>query len=199
VINLYEYIKGKVVGIKDDYIILDNNGIGYKIFTSKNSLVELRTNEIITIYIYFNLREDGVYLYGFTTEEELNMFNMLLLVSKIGPKVALGILSTLTPSQIKLAILNNDSNALCNAPGVGKKTAGRIILELKDRIDANDLIDIDEDSFMKDTGRVETAIHGLMSLGYTRGEIFKILNKLDTSNMETEDIIREVLKRLSKQ
>ena len=198
-ISLYEYIRGKIVGIKEDYIVLDNNGIGYKIFTSTNSLINIKINDIITMYIYFNLREDGVYLYGFTTEEELNMFNMLLLVSKIGPKVGLGILSTLTPNQIKFAILNNDSNALCNAPGVGKKTAGRIILELKDRIDADDLIDVDEDGFIEDTSRVETAIHGLMSLGYTRSEIFKVLNKMDTSNMDTEDIIREVLKRLSKQ
>ena len=152
--DLYEYIMGKVVGIKEDYIVLDNGGIGYKIFTSRNSLGNLKINEMITMYIYFNLREDGVYLYGFTTEEELDMFNMLLLVSKVGPKVGLGILSTLTPGQIKLAILNSDSNVLCN---------------------------------------------GLMSLGYTRGEIQRVLNKIDTSSMDTEDIIRETLKRLSKQ
>ena len=194
---MYEYIKGKVVGIKEEYIVLDNNGIGYKIFTSKNSLTAIKTNEIITMYIYFNLREDGVYLYGFTTEEELDLFNMLLLVSKIGPKVGLNILSTLTPNQIKLAILNNDSHILCNAPGVGKKTAGRIILELKDRIDDNDIVD--DTGFVEDTNKVEGAIHGLMSLGYTRGEVFKALNSIDTSNISTEDIIREVLKKLSKQ
>ncbi len=195
--NLYEYIIGKVVGIKEDYIVLDNNGIGYKIFTSRNSLVSLEIGETVTMYIYFNLREDGVYLYGFITEEELDMFNLLLLVSKIGPKVGLGILSTLTPNQIKFAILNNDSNALCNAPGVGKKTASRIILELKDRIDDN-CIGEDIDT-IKDVDMVENAINGLMSLGYTRGEILRVLNKIDTSNMDTEDIIRETLKRLSKQ
>ena len=93
---MYEYIRGKVVGIKDGYIVLDNNGIGYKIFTSQNSLLKLELNEIRTMYIYFNLREDGVFLYGFISEEELEMFNLLLLVSKIGPKIALGTLSTLT-------------------------------------------------------------------------------------------------------
>ena len=195
--DLYEYIMGKVVGIKEDYIVLDNGGIGYKIFTSRNSLGNLKINEMITMYIYFNLREDSVYLYGFTTEEELDMFNMLLLVSKVGPKVGLGILSTLTPGQIKLAILNSDSNVLCNAPGVGKKTAGRIILELKDRIDDNDIGE--NTDIIEGVDMVETAIRGLMSLGYTRGEIQRVLNKIDTSSMDTEDIIRETLKRLSKQ
>lgn len=193
---MYEYIIGKVVNIKEDYIVVDNNGIGYRIYTSKNSLMNLEIHENITMYIYFNLREDGVYLYGFTTEEELNMFNLLLLVSKVGPKVGLNILSTLTPNQIKLAILKNDSNILCNAPGVGKKTASRIILELKDRIDKEDIVE-DEDIIIDD--EVEIAIHGIMSLGYSRNEVLKVMNRIDTSKMVTEDIIREVLKRLSKQ
>ena len=194
--NLYEYIKGKGVGIKEDYVVLDNNRIGYKIFTSKNSLTNIQVNEMLTMYIYFNLREDGVYLYGFTTEEELEMFNMLLLVSKIGPKVSLSALSTLSTNQIKLAVLNNDTDILCNVPGIGKKTASRIILELKDRIDDNDIVD---DIPYVENNKVETAIHGLMSLSYTRGEIVRVLAKMDTSIMETEEIMKEVLKRLSKQ
>ncbi|CCQ94016.1 Holliday junction ATP-dependent DNA helicase RuvA [[Clostridium] ultunense Esp] len=195
--NMYEYIIGKVVSIKEDYIVLDNNGIGYRIYTSKNSLMNLEIHEKITMYIYFNLREDGVYLYGFITEEELNMFNLLLLVSKVGPKVGLNILSTLTPNQIKLAILKNDSNILCNAPGVGKKTASRIILELKDRVDKEDIVE--DENIIIDNDEVEIAIDGIMSLGYSRNEVIKVINKIDTSKMVTEDIIREVLKRISKQ
>ncbi|WP_236911420.1 Holliday junction branch migration protein RuvA [Clostridium sp. Cult1] len=194
---MYEYIIGKVVSVKEDYIVLDNNGIGYRVYTSKNSLMNLKLDEDITMYIYYNLREDGVYLYGFTTEEELNMFNLLLLVSKVGPKVGLNILSTLTPNQIKLAILKNDANILCNAPGVGKKTASRIILELKDRVSQEEILE-DEDIIIDDD-EVEIAIHGIMSLGYSRNEVLKVVNKMDTSKMVTEDIIREVLKRLSKQ
>ncbi|MCF6465908.1 Holliday junction branch migration protein RuvA [Clostridium sp. Cult2] len=195
-IFLYDYITGKVVGVKEDYIVVDNNGIGYRIYTSKNSLMDLKVDDKTIMYIYFNLREDGIFLYGFTTEEELNMFNLLLLVSKVGPKVGLNILSTLTVNQIKLAILKNDSNILCNAPGVGKKTASRIILELKDRIDKEDIID--EEPIIKDNNEVEIAINGIMSLGYSRNEVLKVIKKMDTSNMVTEDIIREVLKRLSK-
>ena len=102
-VNLYEYIIGKVVNIKEDYIVLDNNRIGFRIFTSKNSLSNIKMDQTITMYIYYNVREDGISLYGFSTEEELDMFNMLILVSRIGPKVGLGILSALTPNQIKLA------------------------------------------------------------------------------------------------
>lgn len=192
---MYEYIRGKVVGIKDGYIVLDNNGIGYKIFTSQNSLLKLELNEIRTMYIYFNLREDGVFLYGFISEEELEMFNLLLLVSKIGPKIALGTLSTLTPNQIRMAIINNDLDTLCNVPGIGAKTAGRMVLELKDRVGSEIIV---EDDIIVDTNDVNTAIHALMSLGYTRGEITQVIRKIDITNMDTEEIIRESLKRLSR-
>ncbi|HSH36428.1 Holliday junction branch migration protein RuvA [Schnuerera sp.] len=194
---MYEYIIGRVARIKEDYVVVENNGIGYRIYTSKNSLVNLQIDEKTTMYIYYNLREDGVYLYGFTTEEELDMFNLLLLVSKVGPKVGLNVLSTLNPNQIKLAILRNDSHALCNAPGVGKKTASRIILELKDRIDKDDIVE--EEVIIEDNDEADIAIHGIMSLGYSRGEVMKVMRKLDTTKMVTEDIIREALKLLSKQ
>ncbi len=193
---MYEYIKGEIVGIKEEYIVLDNSGIGYKIYTSQNSISKLELNENCTMYIYFNLREDGVFLYGFISEEELEMFNLLLLVSKIGPKIALGTLSTLTPNQIKAAIVNNDLDTLCTVSGIGAKTAGRIVLELKDRI--GDVI-IVEDADVEDSNDVNTAIHALMSLGYTRGgEITQAIRKIDTVNMDAEEIIREGLKRLSK-
>ena len=193
---MYEYITGKVVNTKDDYVVLDNNGIGYKIYTSKNSLIDIVIGQNVTMYIHFSLREDGINLYGFTTEEELEMFNLLLLVSKIGPKVGLSILSSLTPNQIKLAIIKNDSSQFCNAPGVGKKTASRIILELKDRINKECIV-INEEPELKND-EIEMAIHGIMSLGYSKGEVLKVIDKIDTRGMAAEDIIREVLKRLSK-
>lgn len=194
-IGLYEYIIGRVVNIKDGYVVLDNNGIGYRIFTSTNSLMNLEVGEEVTMYIYFNMRDDGISLYGFKTEEELDIFNMLLLVSRVGPKVGLGVLSALTPNQIKLAILNNDPQVLCKAPGIGSKTADRIILELRDRIDKDDIAQ-DEIS-IEHTGDIEAAISGMMSLGYTRGEILRVIAKIDIGNMSTEDIMKEALRRLS--
>lgn len=195
---MFEFIIGDVVSVKDDYIVLQNGGIGYKIFTSINSMVQLQLGmKNAMIFTYLNVREDGIFLYGFTSEEENNMFKLLQMVSKIGPKIALGILSKLTPNQIKLAIATKNLDTLCKAPGIGKKTAERLVLELKDRID-NDF-EIEEDSIDEfNSNDFNEAIDGLMSLGYTRLEIEKIIRTIDISKMSVEDIIREVLRKLSK-
>lgn len=195
-IGLYEYIKGKVVDIREDYVILENGGIGYRIYTSSTSLMDLELNKMATMYTFLSVREEGINLYGFSSEEELNMFCNLILVSKIGPKGALNILSTLTPQQIVNAIHNNEADLLCAAPGIGKKTANRIILELKDRI-PKDLV-LERTKVQKEDDHVQLAIDGVMTLGYTRGEVYSIIKQLDISSMDTEQIIREVLKRLSK-
>lgn len=189
---------GDIVVIREDYIVLQNNGIGYKIFTSINSMIKLSLGmKNIMIYTHLNVRDDGIYLYGFTTEEEIDMFKLLQLVSKIGPKVALGVLSTLTPNQIKSAILRKDFDILCKAPGIGKKTAERMVLELKDRIDIDLELDLDSaDEF--NAKEYQEAINGLMSLGYTRVEIERVIKTFDISVMKVEDIIRESLKKLSK-
>lgn len=196
---LFEFIIGDIVNIKEDYVVLQNNGIGYKIFTSMNSMVKLEIGmKNAMIYTYFNVREDGVYLYGFTSEEEIDMFLLLLKVSKIGPKIALGILSTLTPNHIKMAILGRDLDVLCKAPGIGKKTAERMVLELKDRIDKDDIILMDNDTDLDISNNYHEAINGLMSLGYTRMEVEKVLRDMDISKISVENIIRGALKKLSK-
>lgn len=195
-IGLYEYIKGKVVDIREDYVILENGGIGYRIYTSRTSLMDLELDKMATMYTYLSVREEGISLYGFSSEEELNMFCNLILVSKIGPKGALNILSTLTPQQIINAIHNNEVDLLCAAPGIGKKTANRIILELKDRIPKD--LALERTNVQKEDDHVQLAIDGVMTLGYTRGEVYSIIKQLDISSMDTEQIIREVLKRLSK-
>lgn len=195
-IGLYEYIKGKVVDIREDYVILENGGIGYRIYTSRTSLMDLELDKMATMYTYLSVREEGISLYGFSSEEELSMFCNLILVSKIGPKGALNILSTLTPQQIVNAIHNNEADLLCAAPGIGKKTANRIILELKDRIPKD--LTLEKTNVQKEDDHVQLAIDGVMTLGYTRGEVYSIIKQLDINSMDTEQIIREVLKRLSK-
>ncbi|WP_313233906.1 Holliday junction branch migration protein RuvA [Tissierella praeacuta] len=195
---MFEFIIGDIVAIREDYIVLQNNGIGYKIFTSTNTMIQIELGmKNAMIFTYLNVREDGIFIYGFISEEELNMFKLLQMVSKIGPKIALGILSTLNSNQIKLAIMRKDLDVLCKAPGIGKKTAERIILELKDRIDKDIIIEEDNISGLNYDNYME-AINGLMSLGYTRIEVEKIIKTMDISNMSIEDIIRETLKRLSK-
>lgn len=196
---MFEFIIGNIVNIKEDYIVLQNNKIGYKISTSINSMMNLEIGmEDAMIYTYLNVRDDGVYLYGFTSEEEMEMYKLLLLVSRVGPKVALGILSVFTSNQIKVAILSRDIETLCKAPGIGKKTAERIVLELKDRIDKDEVL-ISDDTDLTISNNYQEAINGLMSLGYTRLEVEKSIRTIDISNMDIEDIIRETLKKLSKQ
>lgn len=195
---MFEFIIGDVVSIKEDYIVLQNNGIGYKIFSSINSMIKLEMGmKNAMIYTYLVVREDGVVLYGFTSEEEIEMFKLLLMVSKIGPKTALGILSCLTPYQIKLAILRRELDVLCKAPGIGKKTAERMVLELKDRINKDDII---EDNMKKPiiNDDYDQAVEGLITLGYTRLEVEKVINTMDITNMGVEEIIRESLKKLMK-
>lgn len=198
---MFEYIIGNVVAINEDYIVLQNNGIGYKVFTSAYSMMDLEIGmKDALIYTYLNVREDGIFLYGFVTEEEINMYKMLLRVSKIGPKTAIGILSGLTPNDIKVAILRKDLPFLCKAPGVGKKTAERIVLELKDRINSDD-VNLTDGQIVESakSDDYEKAVDGLMSLGYRRFEIEKVLKNLDLSNMKLEEIIREGLNKLSKE
>ena len=196
---MFEFIIGDIVDIKEDYIVLQNNNIGYKIFTSTNSMMNLEIGaKSAMIYTYLNVRDDGVFLYGFTSEEEMEMYKLLLLVSRVGPKVALGILSTFTSNQIKVAILSRDIETLCKAPGIGKKTAERILLELKDRIDKDEVV-AEEGTDLSISNNYHEAINGLMSLGYRRIEIEKIIRTIDTNNMDVEEIIRKILQKLSKQ
>lgn len=193
---MFEFIIGDIVSIKEDYVVIQNNGIGYKIFTTKHSMLELeigKRNQLL--YTQLHVREDGMLLYGFSSEEELDMFNMLITVSKIGPKVASGILSGLNPKQLKMAIYTKDSKLICKAPGVGKKTAERIILELKDKIEVSNIED-STDLLVEPAD--DEAVEALISLGYTRFEVSRALSGLDT-NLRLEDIIKEGLKRLSKQ
>ena len=172
---MFEFLIGDIVSIYDDYIVLQNNGIGYKVFTSSNSIMNIEINKKDQmIFTQLHVRDDGLFLFGFTTEEEMEMFRLLLLVSKIGPKVGIGILSSLTPVQIKIAILHKDIELLCKAPGVGKKTAERIILELKDRIDTNILIDENNVDLARDNDYNE-AIQAHMTYGYTKIEIENVM------------------------
>lgn len=191
---MFDFIKGIIVSIEAEYVVIENNGIGYRVYTSTNTSLNLQVGKEEMLYTEFQAREDGVFLYGFRTKEEMDMFNNLLKVSKIGPKTALGILSTLSPNKIKYAIANKDLDLLCKVPGIGKKTAERIVFDLKDKIDAS--FELVEDGEVN-PNIYDEALAGLMSLGYSRQEADMVLKKLDLT-MSLEDIIREGLKLLSK-
>lgn len=191
---MFEFIIGDIVNIKEDYVVIQNNGIGYKVFTTKNSIMDIEIGKKDQLlYTELHVREDGLFLYGFSTEEELDMFKMLLTVSKIGPKVASGILSALSPKKLKNAIYTNEIQLLCKAPGIGKKTAERMILELKDKVEISN----DADVFERADPADDEAVQALISLGYTSFEVNKALRGVN-KDLSLEDIIKEGLKRLSK-
>ncbi len=194
---MIDYIIGKVTYLANDFFYLENNGMGYKINTSTFTLSNL-SKEDNKAYIFTNLivREDGLFLYGFNTEDEMNMFKLLLNVSKIGPKVACGILSHLRPYQIEKAILSKDTLTLCQSPGVGKKTAERMILELKDKVEgmfvaSDDLVPSLENSY-------EEALLALISLGYGRYEVDRAFIGVNLEDKSLEQIIKLGLMKLSK-
>jgi len=196
---MYEYIKGKYVGINKDYIILENNGIGYKIFTSGATMSQIpKAGDEIMLYLEQIVREDFIGLYGFDSKDELEMFKLLLTVGGVGPKAALSLLSISRVNNLKYAILTNDEKHICRGVGIGKKTAARIILELKDKLKTDELLDNAQniDNFGNENiMAVSEALSALIALGYSEKEADTVLKKVDT-NESVENIIKNALKAL---
>ena len=200
---MYEYIKGKYMGINKDYIIIENNNIGYKIFTSGATMAEMPgINDEVMLYLEQIVREDFIGLYGFKDREELEMFKLLLSISGVGAKAALSLLSISRINNLKYAIIMEDDKHLCRAPGIGKKTAGRIILELKDKIKKEDIMSgVDIQEGFEDlqptvnTNTVGEALGALLALGYSEKEAETALKQVDKT-ASLEYIIKDCLKVL---
>ena len=196
---MYEYIKGIVAATGTDYIVIENNGIGFKIFTSVNTMAKVETNDSnVMMHTYLHVREDIMVLYGFADKEELSLFNMLIGISGIGPKAGLSILSTFTPRAVAVAIAGNNPKELSKAKGIGKKTAERIILELKDKFKAlqKDLLPGEKTASEMDTV-AEEAKTALMVLGYSPNEARKAVDVSLGENLTLEELIRGCLKYLN--
>ena len=198
---MYAYINGKIADKANNYVVIDNSGIGYKIYMSLVAIEKLPdVGETQKVYTYYHVREDNISLYGFLSNEELRMFELLLSVSGIGAKLALQILSAISPSSFALAVISNDVSKIVKIPGIGSKTAARIVLELKDKLKTEEAISKNE--------KIEKAIHmddkdneaitALQVLGYTRKEIEKAIEHIDTENSSVEEIIRKALAILGK-
>lgn len=201
---MYAYIKGKFIGINKDYLIIENNNIGYKIFTSGATMAEMPVvGEEVKLFLEQIVREDFIGLYGFTTEEELNMFKLLLSINGVGAKAALSILSIARVNSIKYAIISEDTKLIMRAPGIGKKTAGRIILELKDKLKKEDIIvenrtiDGEEIDAAADNNQanISEAFGALMALGYSEKEAETALKQVNKED-SIENIIKACLKVL---
>lgn len=196
---MISYIKGELVYIGNDSIIVDNNGIGYNIGISSNTVTKLpHINETVKIFTYMNVKEDEVSLFGFISKEELDMFNMLIGVNGVGPKGALAVLSVLSPAEIALAVVSNDIKTLSSGKGVGKKMAERIALELRDKVakaESTDFGDVNI-SVMSDSSEKSDALAGLLVLGYSRTEASKAVDAVYKDGMTSGNIIKQALKVL---
>lgn len=198
---MFAYVKGSLEEKMSHFIVVETMGIGYKIFMSKTAIG--RVGEIgstVKIYTHYHVREDEISLYGFLSNEELNMFELLISVSGVGAKSAIAMLSNISPSDFAVSIIQNDITKLTKVPGIGKKTAQRIVLELKDKLKAEQEIAKTEESNIpiKIDETMDEAISALQILGYNRKEIEKAFEKFDYQAMSIEDVIRNGLKYLAK-
>ncbi|MBE6092758.1 Holliday junction branch migration protein RuvA [Selenomonas ruminantium] len=196
------FLRGQVAALKTDYCLLDVNGVGYRVFVAGSTRNKLRLKEEAQLFTYMNVYQDGITLYGFASEEEYDIFQLLIGVSGIGPKVALGILSAITVESLCKAIQNKQATVLTKLPGIGKKSAERLILELKDKVafaaadDVEEILTLDMEGPVGDDMMSE-AQAALVALGYSQAEIAPVLKKA-TKCKTTEDVIKLALKQLNK-
>lgn len=198
---MINYIKGKYVYAGTDYILIENNGIGYHINVSVNTIAMAGSvGEDITVYTYMCVKEDDISLYGFLSAEELDMFNILIGVSGVGPKSATTLLGSASPSQLTLAILTDDYTVLSNAPGIGKKTAQRIALELKDKFKSVDTAsmaraaNIPAEAVNTAPSARADAIAGLVAWGYSSAEATKAVDVIYEARLDAAQLISRALK-----
>ena len=193
------YLRGKVTYLLADHAFLEVQGVGYRLFISDTTRRELRLNEEARLFTYLSVREDALQLYGFATQREYDTFQLLISVSGIGPKVALGILSHITLDALCRAIQNKQTTILTKLPGIGKKSAERLVLELKDKVsytgDEEELVLVSEDEVADD--KIAEAQAALVSLGYTQAEITPALKKA-AKGKDTAEIIKLALNFLSR-
>ena len=202
---MFAYIKGILAEITEDAIIVENQGIGYEIAVPGQVFDYLPSvGEEVKIYTYHYVREDAILLYGFLTKEDVRIFKMLIGVSGIGPKGALAILSVLSTDDLRFAILGDDAKAIAKAPGVGAKTAQRVIIELKDKLSLEDAFEqklanqAQKAELNPAIGVKNEAILALTSLGYSQSEALKVLQGIEISpDDQVEDVLKMALKQMA--
>lgn len=202
---MFAYIKGSLELKSSNYIVVDINGLGYKIFMSQSNIESIgEINDIVKVFTYVKVREDDISIYGFKTQEELRMFELLIGVSGVGAKSALVMLSCIEPSEFAIAVISNNIKLLTQVPGIGTKSAQRIILELKDKLKAEQS-ELDEEKLenaklksSKTNENVQEAISGLMVLGYSRKDIEKAFTHLIVDELSVEELIKKGLILLTK-
>lgn len=201
---MFNYIKGIVSEIEPNLAVIECGGVGFSLNVSLSTLRDLKLGESAKLYVVESIREDGFDLYGFSSKEEKRCFELLIAVTGVGPKAAMGILSVTTPNGLVAAVINGNEKVITAAPGVGKKLAQRILLELKDKVgkiegmDLSTMPDIPVAVASGDNKNLSDATAGLLVLGYSQAEINAALKGVDTGAMTSEEIIKAVLRNMLK-
>ncbi len=201
---MFYYLNGTVAHIEPYLAVVDCGGVGYACRTTNTTLSALKKGEKGKLFTHLNVREDAMELYGFATQEELNLFRQLVSVSGVGPKAALAILSANNPANLALSIITGDEKALTCAPGVGKKIAQRVILELKDKLAKGQAINGAGESYggsgvtVIPENKLSEASAALAVLGYSQSEIGFALKGLDLNDLTLEQVIKAALKKMMK-
>ncbi len=198
---MYYSITGKAT-LKENFAVIFAGGVGYRIYTSNTTMSKISNGDEVTLYTYLNVKEDLMQLFGFFTEEELNTFKMLIGVSGVGPKMALAILSVLSPAEFAMSVITQDAKSITRAHGVGKKLAEKIIVELKDKLNAVELSDVVEEKgekvpFAASDNIISEAINALMVLGYSSIDSKRAVLSSAEETDTLEDVIKKALKRVS--
>ena len=203
---MISYVKGVIADFEKDKVIIENNGIGYGIYMPARSLGLLpAVGSEVKIYTYMNVREDAMQLFGFLSKDELNMYKLVITVSGIGPKGGLSILSTLSSDDLRFAVLSSDAKAISAAPGIGKKTAEKLIIELKDKLNMDDILthagegsESGEIAYVAVNSSIQSeAAEALVALGYGSTESYKAVKAVDMEKFTTvEADLKEALKNM---
>ena len=197
------FVHGMAVDMTESSVVVEAGGIGYEIYTTGADLSEIRMGEDVKVYTYFSVREDAMKLYGFRAKDDLQMFKLLLGVNGVGPKAALGVLAGITADELRFAILSDDVKTLSKAPGIGKKTAQKLILELKDKMKLEDAFELklahEQERAAVGAGEVsdgrQEAVEALVALGYSSADALRAVRKVtDVPPDDVEGLLKAALK-----
>lgn len=201
---MISYIRGELIAIEEEKVIVEVNGVGFGIFMPAQPMNYLPAiGEEIKLHTYMNVREDAIQLYGFLTRDDLKVFKLLIGVSGIGPKGGLSILSQLSPDDLRFAVMAGDAKTIAKAPGIGKKTAEKLIIELKDKLDIEDVLNKEADETMTvvtggGTNELQAeAVQALVALGYSNTDAVKAVKKVQIDDRTSvEDVLKAALKNM---
>lgn len=195
---MYAYIKGKITLNASNYLVIETGGVGYKVFSDSFTLQNAEIGRELQIFTYLKTAQDEMTLYGFLTEKQRDMFEKLIAINGVGPKAALGILSTMKPEEISSAVLSGDERTFTRAPGIGKKTAQRIVMELKEKVE----LSLGDGSLTPDilsamqSDAATDACEALMGLGYSRQEAYKAVGSVKNLGDTAEELVSLALKKM---